>query len=262
MNFSFILGVFVAFGVFLGAIFTATNNTSVFLNGHAFLIVIGGTVAAALISFPIGDLLKIQVIIFRKMVGKYGVSPQDLIVEIVKLATGQKDDSNYLKDNASRIEYPFLREAVLLLVDGGLGADKMDSLLKKRAEVIFLKYEGEAQIFRSIARFPPAFGLLGAVIGMITLLQGLGSPDSFKQIGPAMAMAMVATMYGIAIANFVLLPIAENLSKLNKEEFINRNIVIDGIKLLREQDHPLLVEESLNSYLMPSERSKANKRSA
>jgi chemotaxis protein MotA len=92
-------------------------------------------------------------------------------------------------------------------------------------------------------------------MGMITLLQGLGSPDSFKQIGPSMGMAMVATMYGIAVANLVLIPLGENLSKLNKKEFLNRNIVIDGIKLLRSEEHPLVVEETLNSYLLPGERS-------
>lgn len=260
MNISFLLGVIAAFSVFLGAIFSATNNTSVFVNGHAFLIVIGGTFAAALISFPIGELYKIQVIIFRKMIGKYGIKTSELIYDIVKLAEGHKDDPLFLKDNLNKIKYPFLQEGVGLLVEGGIRADKMDSLLKKRAEVIFLKYESEAQIFRSISKFPPAFGLLGAVIGMITLLQGLGSPDSFKQIGPAMAMAMVATMYGIALANFVFIPLGENLSKLNKEEFLNRSIVIDGIKLLREHEHPFMVEESLKSYMLPTERNKLKRR--
>lgn len=259
MNISFILGIITAFVVFVGAMFTATNNTSVFFNLHALLIVIGGTLAAALISFPIGELFKIQMVILRKMVGKYGTGSDELIADIVALAAGYKDDPMFLKDNVERIKYAFLREGIRLLTEGGIAPEKMDSLLKKRAEVIFLKYESEAQIFRSIAKFPPAFGLLGAVIGMITLLQGLGSPDSFKQIGPAMAMAMVATMYGIAIANFVFIPLGENLSKLNKEEYLNRSIVIDGIKLLREQEHPYLVEESLKSYLLPGERDKAKR---
>lgn len=255
MNFSSILGMVFAFAVFFGSLLTASSNIKIFFNGHAFLIVAGGTLAAAMISFPIAHIWRIQKIVFRKVVGKTGAKTQDLISEVIKLSIGLKDDPQFLKNNIEQIEYPFLKEGVGLLIDGGISAEKMDNLLKKRAEVIFIKYESEAHLFKSISRFPPAFGLLGAVIGMITLLQGLGSPDSFKQIGPAMAMAMVATMYGIAIANLVLIPIGENLSKLNKEEFLNRSIVIDGIRLLREREHPLMVEESLNSYLLPSERS-------
>lgn len=254
MNISSVLGILIAFGVFLGAMFTATNNASIFFNPHAILIVIGGTLAAALISFPLGQLFTIQAIVFKKVIGKYGSKSQNIINEIVALANGYQNDSDFLKDSIDSIKDPFLKEAIQLVLDGGMSNEKMDSILKKRAEVIFLKNDAEANIFRSISRFPPAFGLLGAVIGMVTLLQGLGTPDSFKQIGPAMAMAMVATMYGIAVANFIFIPLSENLTKLNKEDFLNRNIVIDGIKLIREKEHPILVEESIISYLAPKDR--------
>ena len=91
-------------------------------------------------------------------------------------------------------------------------------------------------------------------MGMVSLMQGLGSPDSFRQIGPSMAMALVATLYGIGFANFVFIPLGENLSKLNKEDFLNRSIVIDGVRLIREKEHPMIVEENLKSYLLPGNR--------
>jgi chemotaxis protein MotA len=102
--------------------------------------------------------------------------------------------------------------------------------------------------------FPPAFGLLGTTLGMIALLQNIGSPDSFKLIGPAMAIGLVATLYGIAVANLVFIPMGENLSKLNKEDQVSRKIVLTGVKLLRAKEHPVIVEEFLKSYLLPSER--------
>lgn len=261
MNFSALLGIVCAFAVFFGSIFSSTNNVNIFINGHAFLIVIGGTLSASLISFPISQLWRIQKIVFRKVIGRYGATPQVLITEIVKLAEIQRDDPEQLKQVLNRIQYPFLKEALSLYLEGGVAPEKIDNLLRKRAEVIYLKYEDEAHIFRSMSRFPPAFGLLGAVMGMISLLQGLGSPDSFKQIGPAMAMAMVATLYGIAVANLVLIPLGENLSKLNKEEFLNRSLVIDGIKLIREGEHPFIVEETLKSYLLPADRAQIRKAS-
>jgi chemotaxis protein MotA len=95
---------------------------------------------------------------------------------------------------------------------------------------------------------------MGTTLGMIALLNGLGSAEAFKNLGPAMAVGLVATFYGIAIANLILVPMSENLSKLNKEDEIVRDIVIQGIKLLRNRSHPIVVEEYLKSFLLPNER--------
>lgn len=258
MNISSLLGMILAFGVFVGAILTSTNASKVFFNGHALLIVGGGTLAAAMISFPISHLFDALKILFRRVLGQATILPQDLIKEFVRLADGYKNDTQFLAKNVTASSYPFLREALELIVEGGVPFEEMENILDKRAEIIFLENEEEAHTFKSISKFPPAFGLLGAVMGMISLMQGLGSPDSFKQIGPSMAMAMVATLYGIALANFVFIPVGENLSKLNKKELLNRNIVIDGIRLLQQKKHPLIVEESLKSYLRPKDRQKAS----
>lgn len=119
------------------------------------------------------------------------------------------------------------------------------------------RHEEDADIFKALAKFPPAFGLLGAVIGMISLMQNLGGADAMQKVGPSMAIALVATMYGIAVANFIFLPIGENLAKANRMDSIIRHMVIDGFKLIRQKKHPLVVEESIKSYLLPSERTGA-----
>lgn len=260
MNISSLLGMLTAFAVFIGAILTSTSAAKVFLNGHAMLIVGGGTLAAAMISFPVGHLIDALKILFKKVLGNHGTTPHELIKELVRLADGYKNDPQFLQKNVEAPSYPFLREALELIVEGGIPFEEMENILDKRAEVIFLENEEEAHTFKSMSKFPPAFGLLGAVMGMISLMQGLGSPDSFKQIGPSMAMAMVATMYGIALANFVFIPVSENLSKLNKKELLNRNIVIDGIRLLQQKKHPVIVEETLKSYLRPKDRQKGKSR--
>lgn len=211
MNISSLLGMILAFVVFMGAIVTSTSAAKVFLNGHAMLIVCGGTLAAAMISFPMSHLFEAVKILFKKVLGNPGVKPQELINEFVRLSEGYKSDPQFLAKNLTASTYPFLREALELIVEGGVPFEEMDHILDKRAEIIFLENEEESHTFKSISRFPPAFGLLGAVMGMISLMQDLGSPDSFKQIGPAMAMAMVATLYGIALANFVFIPVGENL---------------------------------------------------
>lgn len=258
MNFSSLLGLLIAAAVFMGGMVTSSSNWQIYLNSHAFLIVAGGTLAATLVSFPISHLLKMTKVFWGKAMGKNQVPHLLVVEEIVNLSQGLQENENYLMEQVEQIKIPFLREAVQLQIEGGIPDGELDFMLRKRSEVHFLRYEEESHLFKTVARFPPAFGLLGAVSGMIALMSGLGSPDSFKQIGPAMAIAMVATLYGIALANFLFVPLGENLTKWNKEDHLMRNIVIDGIKLLRVRKHPLIVEEHLKSYLLTTERKKLN----
>lgn len=256
MNISSILGFAVAILVFVGGVMSSTSQWKVYFDIHAFFIVFGGTLAATLISFPISHLFKISKIFFRKVFGQNQAPHLRVIEEIVQISQGIQSNDGFLSQNQESVKNHFLKEAIQLQIEGGIPDWKIDEILKKRAEVYYVRYEEEAHMFKTVARFPPAFGLLGAVVGMIALMTGLGSPDSFKTIGPAMAISMVATLYGVALSNFFFIPLGENLSKLNKEDHLMRNIVLDGLKLLREKQHPLVVEEHLKSYLLVTERKK------
>lgn len=253
MNISALVGILLATAVALVTAATSTSNWKVFLDYHAFTIVIGGTFAASLISFSGKKLWMLFKIFFKRVLGK-NEDTQIAVKEIVELAKGYRDNDRYLMDNVSKIKTHFLREAVQMICDGGIEAADMDMILKKRAASIYHRHEEDAEIFKSLSKFPPAFGLLGAVIGMIAMMQSLGGADSFSKVGPALAVALVATLYGIAIANFVFLPLGENLAKVNRTDATVRNMIIDGVKLLRQKKHPLLVEEVILSHLLPSER--------
>lgn len=260
MNFSSLFGILLAFCVFFGAMLTSTSNSRVFLDTHAILIVIGGTIAASLLSFSFKRLLNLFKIFFRKIMG----SENDLnktIAEIVDLARGFREDDSYLKTKAAQLNNPFLRESVYLVAQGGIETSDVEEILSRRARNAYYRFEEDAENFKALAKFPPAFGLLGAVLGMISLMQNLGGPDSFQKVGPAMAIALVSTLYGIAIANFIFLPLGENLSRLNKKDFLVRQMICDGIKLICEKKHPLMVEEACKSYLLPSERPADDRRS-
>jgi chemotaxis protein MotA len=259
MNISALLGIGAGLAVFLISIFSATSSHTVFVDPHGILIVVGGTFAATMIAFPVSTLPQMVKVFIKKILGKFGHRHETVIREIVLLSKAQVDDPEALRSRVSTIKTEFLKEAVQLLIDGGLSAQQLDMILRKRTTVMFRKYQKEAAIFKTIAKFPPAFGLMGTTIGMIALLQSLGSADAYKKLGPSMAIGLVATLYGIAMANFVFIPIGENISKLNEEDELLREIVIDGIKLLRAQEHPLVVEEYLKSYLTPAERTRLSK---
>jgi chemotaxis protein MotA len=259
MNLSFLIGAATAIAVFLTALFTATPAREIFLDVHGILIVVGGTTAATLLCFPVSTIPGMIKVLFRKIIGKYGQRHEKTIAEIVTLASAQKENPDALRQQVDKIQTEFLKEAVQLLIDGGLSDHQLDTILAKRANVMAKKHTKEASIFKTIAKFPPAFGLMGTTIGMVALLQSLGSADAYKKLGPSMAIGLVATLYGIALANFIFIPISENLTKLNSEDELLRAIVIDGVKLLRAQEHPLVVSEYLISYLTPSERKNMKK---
>lgn len=259
MNISSIIGIISALVVFFAALFTSTSAWGIFLDPHGILIVMGGTAAASLICFPLSTFVTLGKVFFKKVLGKYADTHAMVIYEVVDLARGYRDNQNYLQQKVDSIKMPFLKESVQMFIEGGMEEHVFDRIMRKRALTHFKKHEEEAGIFKTIAKFPPAFGLMGTTLGMIALLQSLGAPDSFKKLGPAMAIGLVATLYGIAIANLIFIPIGENLTKLNKEDETAREMVIDGLKLIRAKTHPSIVEEELKSYLLPKERSKIKK---
>lgn len=253
MNLSALLGILLASSVLIGAIITSTDKAKVFLDPHAFVIVIGGTLAASLLSFSAKKMFMLLKVFFKKVLAK-NEEINVAISEIVDLAKGYRENENYLRDKAATLKTPFLKEAVDMFVSGAVDPDDMDRILSKRAVNMHHRHEEDAEIFKALSKFPPAFGLLGAVIGMISMMQNMGGADAFSKVGPSLAVALVATMYGIAVANFVFLPLGENLAKANRMDGIIRQMVIDGFKLIRQKKHPLVVEESIKSYLLPSER--------
>ncbi len=254
MNFSSILGIIAALLVLVGGVMSSTSGLDILLNSHGILIVVGGTVAASLISFPLPDFIKLIKAFFQKVILGRGTKPGVVINEIVQLADGYRKNVGHLKASLPAISNPFLADAIEMLVKGGLSSDQVRTILEVRAQTHFRRYDEEASIFKTIARFPPAFGLMGTTLGMIGLMQTIGGDNVFEKIGPTMGVALIATLYGVALANLVLIPLGENIARLNKREDVIRMIIVEGVELISKKEHPLFVEEKLKSYLLPSER--------
>lgn len=259
MNKSSASGLILALFVFLAIALTSTKNPLVFLDWHAGLIVIGGTAAAAMVSFSAKNIIQLFKIFASRVLKSTQKQYEEVIQEMVDLATNYRNDDSYLSKALPNIKTPFLKEAIELTIDGGLTEKEIDLILAKRAATHYKRYEEDANMFTTLAKFPPAFGLLGAVVGMVGLMESLGGADAIKNVGPKMAVALVATLYGIAVANFIFIPIGENLSKFNRQDKITRQMIIDGMRMIRAKKHPLLVEENVKSYLLPSERNGVKK---
>jgi chemotaxis protein MotA len=253
MNFSTLLGFGVALAVLIFAVSEADQARSVLLDRHALMIVLGGTCAAAFVSFPIKRIFKLSVLAFRRIIGFAEQDYEGVIRQVIRIAEGLQSDPNFARNTVAQVKHPFLKEGLQLIVDGAT-EDQLVDILEARIETFRRRYSSEVTMFRTIGKFPPAFGLLGTTFGMISLLNKLGQPEAHKMMGPAMAIGLVATLYGIGLTNFIFVPIAENLNALGSDDYAARKMVLEGLVMVKRKTHPILVEEKMKSFLLPSER--------
>lgn len=254
MNFSSLFGLFLGMAVMYGALSFTASDLRFFLDFHGILIVCGGTMAAASISFPINKVLSLTRVFLLHVLGRNKVDYPQVISQLLTLNRSVSLGATALSESLATIQHPFLREAVALVASGVLTEHEIRATLEQRIKTTEARYLTEANMFRTIGRFPPAFGLLATTLGMIGLLQRLGQPDSQKLLGPAMSVGLIGTLYGIALANLIFIPIAENLTERTREEIILRRMIMEGAVMLKQQVNPVAMREGLNSFLMPGDR--------
>lgn len=256
MNFSSIIGVIIGAAVMVGSLVETGMDMKFFLNFHGIVIVCGGTLAAAAISYPLSKILTLVKVFVLRLLGWNGIDYQGTIEQILDL--NKKLSLGLVNSNeaVSGIKNDFLKEAVTLVADGILSEREIRSVLDQRLKTIEHYYMHDANMFKAIGKYPPAFGLLATTLGMIALLQKIGQPGAEKLIGPAMSIGLVGTLYGIALANLVFLPISEALAEKTEEELKLRKMIIEGAVLLKQRVNPVFMRESLNSFLLPKERVK------
>jgi chemotaxis protein MotA len=254
MNLSSLFGVLFGVAVMYQALAHTTDDIAYFLDMHGLIIVVGGTLAAASISFPINKVLMLVKVFVIRVLGGKKANYQAVIQQIIELNKKASIGISGLKEALPGIKHEFLREAVELVASGVLNEHEIRQTLEQRVKTTESRYLHEANMFRTIGKFPPAFGLLATTLGMIALLQKIGQPDSQKLIGPAMSIGLIGTLYGIALANLVFIPIAENLTERTVEEVTLRKMIVEGACMLKAQVNPISLREGLNSFLIPSDR--------
>lgn len=233
MNISTVLGFLAAALVLWFGVLSSTPNPKLFLDPHALILVIGGTVAAALIAFPAKKLLGfvnffISGVLFKRKVPNYQIGEQ--IFRSYSFLKESKIDQFF----ASTHYHPFLVESVKMIHKNEFQDHELEEILETRIEQIKNEYQHDAKILNAIAKFPPAFGLLGASTGMIVMMTRLGSGGA-ETIGPAMAIALVATFWGIAVANLIFLPLSDYATKAAYEEVKQRKLIADAVRAMNNQ---------------------------
>ncbi|MCB9728892.1 MAG: MotA/TolQ/ExbB proton channel family protein [Deltaproteobacteria bacterium] len=242
MDLATLIGLIGGVGVMVAAILTG-GSPGLFVDLASCLIVGGGTIAATLIRFPLKTCFgafRVALKAFRFRVE----SPLTIIKQSVELAAIVRREG-LLALESQKVDNPFLAKGLRLCVDG-LEPEFVRKLLTEDMEKTVERHESGQAIFKAVGEAGPAMGMLGTLIGLVQMLANMDDP---KAIGPAMAVALLTTFYGSAIANLMALPIADKLSVRTQEEALNKTLIIESIASIQEGRNPRLMEELLMSFL-------------
>ncbi|WP_027719439.1 flagellar motor protein [Desulfovirgula thermocuniculi] len=250
------------FGFFIGVISLVLGFTleggevGALIQLTAALIVFGGTIGATIFSFPFQDLKQLpkllRVGLFRTI-----PEPQETIELIVSLANeARREGLLYLENRLAEIDDPFLRKGVQLVVDG-TDPELVKSILEAEIYAIEERHQVGKSIFEAAGGYAPTMGIIGTVMGLVHVLSSIDTPE---KLGPAIAMAFIATLYGVSSANLFWLPIASKLSNLSKKELVLRQLMLEGIVSLQAGYNPILIRERLTAFLRPEMRESGEER--
>jgi chemotaxis protein MotA len=237
-------------GAFLtvGSAIVLGGVPSAFVNGPSLIIVILGTLLVTLMKFSLGQFLGATKVAIKAFIYKVA-EPQDLIDKSVELAN-QARQSGLLALEEAEIPDEFFKKAINLLVDGH-DPEVVKSILGKDMDLTLKRHKDGQSIFKAMGDVAPAMGMIGTLIGLVQMLSAMDDP---KQIGPAMAVALLTTLYGAMIANMVALPIADKLELRSHEERLAKSMIIDAVMGIQDGQNPRVIRDVLKNYLPKSRR--------
>ena len=249
MDIATIVGLFSGIGLIAVAILTG-GDPIVFVSMSAAILVGGGTLAATLLNYPLGDVLSVMNTVKNAFFHK-ATTPETLIEKLIGFATvARREGILALESHASDAGDEFLEKSIQLAIDG-TAPDLIKDILT--TEIAFMEDRhalGQA-ILVAMGTYAPAFGMIGTLIGLVQMLSGMEDPSS---IGAGMAVALLTTLYGAMLANVLFLPAAGKLKVRTANELLAKEVIIEGILSIQSGDNPRVVEQKLKSFVSPAVR--------
>src|SRR6201993_4490434 len=242
------LGLLAGAGV-LATLILMGGDLHMFVSEHAFIVIFGGSFAATLIRFPLASIFHGLPLGAKFAFTMRRMSQRDLVDEIAGLAEVARKSGPVGLEKVE-IDDPFLAKGVRFVADGYDSTFIRDNLERDRDNFLTHLDEGQ-KIYRAVGDCAPAFGMIGTLIGMVQMFANMTDPS---KLGPFMATALLATLYGAVLANITCLPIADKLHGKLVDEEINRTLIIDGVLMFRDSKSPTLVREMLLAYLPEKHR--------
>jgi chemotaxis protein MotA len=246
MDFLTIIGFVGAFGL----IIMAMGDPTPFIDIPSVQIVIGGTFAAVLARSSVPELIGTISAVMKTV--KYKIDkPEDLIEELVNLGTIARKDGMIALEGQD-INNPFMAKGIRMLVDGMEGAT-IKSSLEREMGMIKKRNAESINVIGSVQEIAPAMGMVGTLVGLVIMLGNMSDP---KSIGPAMAIALLTTMYGAIIANVICVPLSQKLVKHDAADGLNYELIIEGVMFIQSGGNPRMLTDLLLSFVNPKARGK------
>lgn len=248
MNIATIIGIFFGIAILAVATYTSTDSVGVFINIPGIAIVGGGTIASTFICYPLREVMRVLKV-FMMAMGAEELPLENYIKVIVNISREMSSKGEeHLEKNLKSIENDFLRDGMQMLIDG-YSKDEIKEILDNRIQQYHEQEYSAAGIYRTMSTLSPAFGIIGTLIGLIAMMQGMG--EDVSTLGPAMATALTTTLYGALFANMLFMPIAIKVEKRIDEITLLMCVIRDGILFIKDKTPPAIVMDKLKGYLPP-----------
>jgi len=249
MDFATGFGLLAGVATVVAIILIDGGNFAAYFDKHAVIVIFGGALAATMVRFPFSVILHGLPMGLRYAFSLRSSHPRELIEEITQVAELVRKSGPMALESV-QVEDNFLAQGLRYIADG-YDKDFIKDTMERDRDVFLMHLDEGSKVYRAIGDCAPAWGMVGTILGMVTMFANMSDPS---KLGPAMATALLATLYGAVIANLFALPIADKLHVKLEEENISRSLVIDGVLLVRESKSPSLVKEMLVAYLPEQHR--------
>ena len=242
-------------GIVSGVVFVLitillSGDLITFFNLPSIMIVVGGTIAATLINFPLGKVMEVMNVVKIAFFHKEE-SPVEIIDTMVSLAErARREGILAIEKSISDLDDPFMKDGMQLAVDGS-EPEIIRTIMQNELENLENRHKTGQRIFHQMGTFAPAFGMIGTLIGLINMLKSLDDPT---QIGAGMAVALITTLYGALMANLIFLPLEGKLKQRSVDETVKREMIIEGILAIQSGDNPRIVRGKLLTFVAPKDR--------
>jgi chemotaxis protein MotA len=244
MDIATLLGIAGAVSLIVSSIALGGGSFAAFLDLPSAIIVFGGAVATALISFPLRNFAGVFRVGFKSLFYRLD-SVSQLVDEIIDLSEmARRHGLLSLEDRLTEIRNSFLMLGVQLAIDG-TRPDVMEDILRTEVNAVATRHRDGKAVIDCMGRFAPAFGMIGTLMGLVMMLGNMRDPS---KIGSGMAVALLTTLYGAIAANVLFLPVAEKLKNTSRQELQTMEVIIRGVLAIQAGEHPRIIEQQLKAF--------------
>ena len=224
-----------------------------YLDPASAIITFGGAFTATLTSLSLQDYIS-GLKSFTLILKTPAVNASELIQKIIDLSNvARKEGLLSLEEAAADMDEPFLKKGILLIVDG-TDPDLVRAIMETELVSIEGRHKTRIGFWDTLASMGPAWGMIGTLIGLVHMLYEMSDPSA---LGPAMAVALITTLYGSLLANWICTPVSNKLKADNEAEMMMKEVMIEGLLSIQAGENPRVIEEKLKSFLAPRDRETA-----